>query len=88
MVQFDIEKVVNQMDQLIRYVKLSKNPLVNEAILCQGGSIERASDQVARASAQRRGGDDFGRHIRRLPMILPHFFFQKGSTHCVEYLQG
>ena len=43
MVQFDIEKVVNQMDQLIRYVKLSKNPLVNEAILCQGGSIERAS---------------------------------------------
>ena len=53
MVRFDIEKVVNQMDQLIRYVKLSKNPLVNEAILCQGGSIERASDQVAGASAQR-----------------------------------
>ena len=78
MVQFDIEKVVNQMDQLIRYVKLSKNPLVNEAILCQGGSIERASDQVAGASAQRRGSDDFGRHIGRLPLILPQFFSKKG----------
>ena len=50
MVQFDIEKVVNQMDQLIRYVKLSKNPLVNEAILCQGGSIPLKGRQASRRS--------------------------------------
>ena len=48
-----IEKVLNQIDQLTRDVKVSKTPCsISEAILCQGGSIERASKQ---AGAERQG---------------------------------
>ena len=55
---FPIEKVLNQIDQLIRDVKVSKNPCwmepsLCEVILCQGASsIERALKQVG---AERQG---------------------------------